>query len=83
MGTTSPVQNGIIFIPHGITPSKIISATVLVEYSPDAYVSNSFSLPGYEFNFYINAGNIFILNSESNSTNILSKQVKVMITYEE
>jgi hypothetical protein len=82
-GTTSNVQNGTVTIPHGLNPAKILSATVLVEYFTNSFVPASYSRTGYEFDFYISGANIYIWNSAANSGSILSKPIKIMITYEE
>ncbi len=82
-GTTSASQNGTVVIAHGLNSAKILSATVLVEYATSSFVPASYSRTGYEFDFYLSSGNIYIWNSAANSGSILSKPLKVMITYEE
>jgi hypothetical protein len=82
-GTTAATQNGLISIPHGLTTSKILSVTVMVEYTTDAYVPSSYSRSGFECDYYIFGDNIYIWNSATNSNSILSKPFKVLITHEE
>jgi hypothetical protein len=82
-GTTSADQNGFATFLHGLTTSKIISATAMVEYNPDGFVPSSYRRLGYEFEFYIEGDTFYIWNSISNSAAILSKPFKVLITYEE
>jgi hypothetical protein len=82
-GTTSADQNGFATFLHGLTTSKIISATAMVEYNPDGFVPSSYRRVGYEFEFYIEGDTFYIWNSISNSAAILSKPFKVLITYEE
>ncbi len=82
-GTTGSTENMTISIAHGLTDSKILSVTVLVDYSTNSFVPASYSRIGYEFDFYISLGNIYIRNSATNSYLILSKPIKVLVTYEE
>ena len=82
-GTTANAQNGSVTILHGISPDKILSTTILVEYSANSYIPASYGRAGFEFDFYISNNNIYIWNSAANSSSILSKPFKIMITYEE
>lgn len=81
-GTTAATQGGIAFIAHGVTASKIISISALVEYFTSSYVTQShlFSA-GYYFDISTNSGNIHISNSPTSSSNILSKPVKITVIY--
>lgn len=84
-GTTAATQNGIVSIAHGLSDAKIIDINVLVEWDgvggkvPARYNGSS----GYEFSFYTGSGLITVVNSPSNSSNILSKPIIVVITYEQ
>lgn len=83
-GTTNSVQGGQSIIAHGLDASKIISITVLVEWSTNSFLHEGYKWSsGYEFNFYTDATSIYISTISGNSTNILSKPFKVLITYEE
>lgn len=87
-GTTSASQGGNVSIAHGIAdPSKIISINVLVRYNgsnADAWVGNGYTgAAGFEFSYQYDGGNIFIVNTPANSANILSKDIKIVVTYEE
>ncbi len=86
-GTTSAIQGGITSISHGLVSTKIISATVLVEYNTGFYVPASYEpISGgntFTFDFYIEPTSIVIWNRAANSASILSKPVKILITYEE
>ncbi len=82
-GTTSSIQNGQAAIPVGINGSKILSINVLVEYLPSYFIPSSYSRSGYEFDFYFENLNLYVWNSATNSNLILSKPIKIMITYEE
>ena len=85
IGTTNAAQGGLTSIAHGLTNSKILSVTVLVEYFPGAFVPHSYirTTNGYQFDFYIDGPNIYIVNHPTNSALILSKPYKIMVTYEE
>jgi hypothetical protein len=82
--TTSGSQGGNVAIPHGLNSEKILSVTVLVEYFPGVLIPSSLSFSvGFEFGFIIENSVIRVYNSPTNSGTILSKPIKVMITYEE
>jgi hypothetical protein len=83
-GTTGAVQGNQTLIAHGVTSSKILGVTVLVDYAagssiPPSYNANS----GYEFDYYITTTSIVIWTKTGNSTNILSKPIRILITYEQ
>lgn len=84
-GTTSGAQGGTVTIAHGVAnPSKILSVSIHVEYISGSSVPADYNInPGYEFTYYINGGNIVIFNKASNSANILSKPIRVLVTYEQ
>ena len=84
-GTTGAAQGDIIPISHGLTSTKILSITVLVQFETNGqYVPHSYTnTNGYQFDFYSDATNIQVRNHPTNSGQILSKPIKVMITYEE
>lgn len=84
-GTTAAIQSGLVSIAHGLSDAKIIDINVLVEWDgvggkvPARYNGSS----GYEFSFYTGSGTVTVVNSPSNSSNILSKPIIVVITYEQ
>ena len=84
-GTTGAAQGDIIPISHGLTSTKILSITVLVQFETNGqYVPHSYTnMNGYQFDFYSDATNIQIRNHPTNSGQILSKPIKIMITYEQ
>lgn len=83
-GTTSVSQGLSVTINHGLNFAKIISVQVLVEKSTSLLIppANTISA-GDEFNFQITTTAISITNKMGNSGNILSKPVRIVITYEE
>jgi hypothetical protein len=83
-GTTAATQGGSVVIPHGINGTKILSITVAVEYAFNNFLPYSYKFnAGYEFYFVYNTTNITVFNMTANSTNILSKPIKIFITYEQ
>jgi hypothetical protein len=82
-GTSANTESGYVDIAHGVTGSKIIGVQVLIEYTPGSWIPTSYThMPDYSCNFIVMASNIRIYNEASNSANILSKPVKILITYE-
>ena len=83
-GTTAATQGGTVNIPHGLNATKILSVDVLVEYTPGNFVHASYNYnSGYEFNYFFNATNLTIANVTGNSALVLSKPLKVLVTYEQ
>ncbi|MCP9769771.1 hypothetical protein EGI22_17845 [Lacihabitans sp. LS3-19] len=87
IGTTASTQGGSVTIAHGVTSSKIISISALVRFNgsaADAWVGNGYTgAPGFEFSYLYDGSFVYIVNTSGNSTSILSKDIKVVITYEE
>ncbi len=85
-GTSPSVQGAIITIPHGLVSDKILSVRVLLEVSADTYFPEGYSssgLPGHEYHYYIGPTDIYIKAETGNSSLILSKPLKILITYEQ
>lgn len=83
-GTTATTQGGSVSIAHGVAAGKILSVDVLVEYGPNSFIHYSYTeSPGFQFNFFFGASNITIVNINGNSGLILSKPLRILITYEE
>ena len=84
IGTTSDVEGGFTSVIHGLNFAKILSVSVLVNFDGTQYFPPNLG-PGGEslFTYYIDINQVVILNSPTNSDNILSKQVKILVTYEE
>jgi hypothetical protein len=83
-GMTAASQGGTATIPTGISPDKILSISVMVEYAASSYLGQAYTNnSGYQFNWYETGGSINVWNTAANSINILSKNIKILITYEE
>ena len=82
-GTTAATQGASVPITHGLTAAKILSVSIVVEYTSGGFVPDSYKVnAGYEFIYYYNTTTLYIVNMATNSANILSKPFKVLITYE-
>ncbi|HRH36997.1 MAG TPA: hypothetical protein PK760_01550, partial [Flavobacteriales bacterium] len=82
--TTAATQGSGIAIPHGVSGIKILAVNVSVEYAANNFVPDGFTQSaGYQFTYNFNNTNVVIFNSPANSANILSKPIKILITYEQ
>lgn len=83
-GVTGATEGGFVDVPHGLTASKILSVELLIEYTPGAWVTESYLVTAeYQANCVISATNIRVANHATNSGNILSKPLKILVTYEQ
>ena len=83
-GISQPAQNIWTNVAHGLTKSKILSVSIIMNVPafvnlPPNYTYNG----GYEYQYQISDTNIVVINSNGNSANILSKNFTILITYEE
>jgi len=83
--TSASTQAGSVTVAHGLNRDKILSIQVLLSYVAGAAdIPGSYlDVPGYEYNWQVNNTNVWILNKNGNSANILSKPIKILIVYEE
>lgn len=83
-GTTSDILSGIAIFTHGLTPSKIIDYVVMVQENTNVWVKSNHSFfAGRQFDTELKVGEIRVFNHATNSGSILSKPMKVLITYTE
>lgn len=82
-GNTATTEGGAMPVAHGLTRSKIISVTVLVDNGTKSFPPSYTNTSGGQYDFDIDDTNINILNSASNSSGILNKPFTVVITYEQ
>jgi len=81
-GTSASNEGGTVTIAHGLALSKISGIQALVEQSVGNKITHGFTaVAGHEFSVFADATNIRIGNHPTNSENILSKLVTVLITY--
>ena len=83
-GTTGATEGSTTSIVHGLTISKVLGYNISVENTagakiPPAYIGST----EYQYNAYIDASDVHIMLSGSNSGNLKSKLITVLITYEE
>ena len=85
INTTSPATEGAsINLDHLVSPNKIISVQVLLEYISNSYVPPSYDgNGGFWYDWYVSGDKIYIKNKLGSSGSILSKPIKIVITYEE
>ena len=83
-GTSPAAEDGTVSIAHGLTASKILSVTATIQ---DSNWGN-YRLPGdryaadCEYYLSITSSNITVALSATNSGYLLSRPVKILITYE-
>ena len=71
-------------IAHGLTADQILSVEAKIEYSPNLYVQEGYTVvPGFEFNIFWDNTNIKIRNATGNSVSIANDTVTVLVIYEE
>lgn len=83
-GTSANAQGNQVGIAHGLNSSKILSVSVMMEWSAGQWIPASYgATAGYEFDYFVSGTNVQVINKTANSVNILSKPIKILITYEE
>ena len=83
-GTTGSSEGDTTGISHGLTSGKIIGITVLVwpDYST-GILPQWIHTNGYQYMVYITSTTISVILHATNSENILSKPITVLIEYEQ
>jgi len=82
-GTTAATEGGIATIFHGLDGSKILSISIMVNYIPTHWVGPDTNLNGLRFTWVEGGGAVSITNIFGGSASILSKPIKILITYEQ
>ena len=82
-GTTAATEGGIVTIFHGLDGSKILSISIMVNYIPTHWVGPDTNLNGLRFTWVEGGGAVSITNIFGGSASILSKPIKILITYEQ
>lgn len=81
-GTTAPSAGGVQNFYHGLSPSQILGVSVLVEVSLTNLAPPNYTATfGRQYQYIVNGANIELYNDASNSSLILNKPVRIMITY--
>lgn len=83
-GSSETGYNRISIIFHNIDTSKILLTQILLDKGSGSYIHENYTVfQGYQFDYDITPSQINIYNIENNSYQILSKPIKILITYEE
>lgn len=83
-GTTGANEGDEVAVSHGLTASKILSVSVIVEATATFQIHPGYTLNAeYLYNWYLTGTQIRIWNHSSSSENIRSKPFRILITYEE
>ena len=83
-GVTSDVEGGTVDISHGLSGDKILSITSKLYHQPSYGIPAEFTgFEGFQYSLWHDSTDIKIINSSTNSANILSKNFSVTIMYEE
>ncbi len=81
-GTTATTEGAFVDIAHGLTASKIMDVRVLIEYTAGNWITTGYTInPEYLADYVIGATNIRLYNHNGSSGSILSKPVKILVTY--
>ena len=82
-GTTASTGGDYVDIAHGLDQSKILSVSVLVNYSALHITGPNVQGLGLNFYWFSFGGVIRVLNASGDSASILSKPITILITYEQ
>jgi len=83
-GVSKPTQNDWTNVPHGLTLSKIISVNIIMAVTNWVNIPPSYTYhPGFQYDYQVAPADIVVINSATNSANILSMPFTVLIVYEE
>ncbi|HLO44082.1 MAG TPA: hypothetical protein VK175_07110 [Leadbetterella sp.] len=82
--TSAAMEGATINLDHLLSPNKIIAVQIMLEYIPNSYVPPSYDgNGGFWYDWYLSGDKIYIKNKVGSSGSILSKPIKIVITYEE
>ncbi|MEO7905438.1 MAG: hypothetical protein ABIT06_00555 [Saprospiraceae bacterium] len=81
---TSSATHTWVNIAHGLTQSKIIAVSIIMNIPGFVNLPPSYTYQaGYQYEYQIASSDIVVINSTTNSGNILSKPFTILITYEQ
>jgi hypothetical protein len=83
--TTGAMHNSSVSVPHGLTASKILSVSILVEWNVDLFAPPEYSSAlNLRYSYSLNATDIVIQNNTpSGDCLICSQPAHIMIIYKE
>jgi hypothetical protein len=82
-GTTASTEGASASVATGLLNSKILSYNVLVQNGTSQIQPEHTDEAGHKYHTFLNNGNVYIRNSDTQSEFILSKSFKVLVTYTE
>lgn len=83
-GTTSAFEGSEVLIPTGLDPEKILSISVMVRGNdPTSWVDANSPLIGHRYYWYLFGPEIRVITVTGGSAQILSKPIKILVTYEQ
>ena len=88
-GTTSGSTSGTVGITHGLTASKILSVSIMLEYITGNFIGPNFILnPGFYYNWYVTPTQVVVANIDTttppfSSGSIHGKNFVILIKYEQ
>jgi len=83
-GTTPATEGGEVQLPLGLDPSKILSVSVIVFDENQNWMGPNYTVQnGFHYSWYMKFGNIHIGNAPGGSVHLLSRPLKIFITYEQ
>jgi len=81
-GTTASSEGSEITIAHGLTSGKIIGISGIIETGTNSGWKLDSAKTGYRVSVSFDATNIIIRNASTQSESVLSKPVRLIVTYE-
>ena len=85
-GVTGSSEGDNTNITHGLDSTKILNVDVIVRYDTDDArgIKRQYkAVAGYKYDYYIHESYIVVMLDDTKSENILSKNITVLLTYEE
>ena len=84
VGVTAITQGGRTTILHGLDGSKILSVSVMVNWGGTEWIGpNHILTSGDQFDWILTSGAVIVDLATGNSADIVSKPIKILITYEQ
>ena len=77
-----PIGSGLTTVAHGLTKSKIIGMSGIVNAASGALVPNGYDLDAYRWSFYIDDDYILV-DTGSVAAQISERPFTILLTYEE
>jgi hypothetical protein len=83
-GTTAATEGGTVNITHSLNSAKILGFTCKVEHvaTRGMFPAHTF-WPGYQYDVYFDDTKFVVANHATNSENVLSKPIAILVIYEE